>query len=142
MESFGVKDYKGKQKSGREIMNFYCHSTPGRLRIKTPIIKQNPVEIEKVREILQSLSGVDNFSINALTGSITINYSSCATDSESILSVLKEKGYYRISPAEEQEPLMETVVSKVGTTVGKALVGAFVQQAFEGSMLSFLALLV
>jgi copper chaperone CopZ len=123
-------------------MSYYCHSTPGRLRIKTPIIKQNPVEIEKVRGMLQALSGVDAFSINALTGSITINYSGGATDSESILSILKEKGYYRISPIEEQEHPFETVASKVGTTVGKAIVGAFVEKAFEGSMLSFLALLI
>ena len=123
-------------------MSYYCHSTPGRLRIKTPIIKQNPVEIEKVRGTLQALSGVDAVSINALTGSITINYSGSATDSESILSILKEKGYYRISPIEEQEHPVEDAVSKVGTTVGKVLVGAFVEKAFEGSMLSFLALLV
>ncbi len=123
-------------------MSFYCHSTPGRLRIKTPIIKQNPAEIEKVREILQSLSGVDALSINALTGSITINYTDDVIDSESILNILKEKGYYRISRIEEQEHPMQTAVSQVGATVGKALVGAFVQQAFEGSMLSFLALLV
>ncbi len=123
-------------------MSYYHHSTPGRLRIKTPIIKQNPVEIEKVRGMLQALSGVDAVSINALTGSITINYSGCATGSESILSILKEKGYYRISPIEEQEHPFETVASKVGTTVGKAIVGACVEKAFEGSMLSFLALLI
>jgi copper chaperone CopZ len=123
-------------------MSYYCHSTPGRLRIKTPVIKQNPVEVEKVRGMLQSLSGVDAVSINALTGSITINYSDCETDSESILRILEEKGYYRISSSEEQEHPIETAVSKVGTTVGKVLVGAFVEKAFEGSMLSFLALLV
>ncbi|MGO9019351.1 MAG: HMA2 domain-containing protein [Syntrophobacteraceae bacterium] len=123
-------------------MSYYCHSTPGRLRIKTPIVKQNPVEVEKVRGMLESLSGVDAVSINALTGSITINYSDCETDSESILSILEEKGYYRISSLEEQEHPIETAVSKVGTTVGKVLVGAFVEKAFEGSMLSFLALLV
>jgi copper chaperone CopZ len=123
-------------------MSYYCHSTPGRLRIKTPIIKQNPVEIEKVRGTLRALSGVNAVSINALTGSITINYSGGATDSESILSILKEKGYYRISPIEEQEHPIENAVAKVGTTVGKAIVGAFVEKAFEGSMLSFLALLI
>ncbi|MFZ0929676.1 MAG: HMA2 domain-containing protein [Syntrophobacteraceae bacterium] len=123
-------------------MSYYCHSTPGRLRIKTPIVKQNPVEVEKVRGMLESLSGVDAVSINALTGSITINYSDCETDSESILSILEEKGYFRISSLEEQEHPIETAVSKVGTTVGKVLVGAFVEKAFEGSMLSFLALLV
>ncbi len=123
-------------------MSYYCHSTPGRLRIKTPVIKQNPVEIEKVRGTLQALPGVDTLSINALTGSITINYSGGATDSESILSILKEKGYYRIPSIEEQEQPFETVASKVGTTVGKAIVGALVEKAFEGSMLSFLALLI
>jgi copper chaperone CopZ len=123
-------------------MSYYCHSTPGRLRIKTPIIKQNPVEIEKVSAMLEALSGVDAVSINALTGSITINYSGWATDSESILSILKEKGYYRISPTEEQEHPIETAVSKVGTAMGKAIVGAFVEKAFEGSMLSFLGLLI
>ena len=55
-------------------MGYYYHSTPGRLRIKTPIIKHNPSEIERVRGMLQTLSGVDAVSINALTGSITINY--------------------------------------------------------------------
>jgi len=123
-------------------MSYYCHTTPGRLRVKTPIIKQNPVEIEKVRAMLQALPGVDGVSINALTGSITINHSDRATDSESILSLLKEKGYYRISPIEEQEHPVEDAVSKVGTAMGKAIVGAFVEKAFEGSMLSFLALLI
>jgi len=72
-------------------MSYYCHTTPGRLRVKTPIIKQNPVEIEKVRAMLQALPGVDGVSINALTGSITINYSGWATDCESILSILKKR---------------------------------------------------
>ncbi len=123
-------------------MSYYCHNTPGRLRIKTPIVKQNPVEVEKVRGMLQALSGVDAVSINALTGSITINYSDSVTDSESILSILEEKGYYKILSSEEQEHPIETAVSKVGTTVGKVILGAFVEKAFEGSMLSFLALLV
>ncbi|MFZ0945196.1 MAG: HMA2 domain-containing protein [Syntrophobacteraceae bacterium] len=123
-------------------MSYYCHTTPGRLRVKTPIIKQNPVEIEKVRAMLQALPGVDAVSINALTGSIIINYSDWATDSESILSILKEKGYYEILPIEEQEHPIETAVSKVGTFMGKAIVGVFVEKAFEGSMFSLLALLI
>ena len=43
---------------------------------------------------------------------------------------------------QEQEHPMETAVSKVGATVGKMLVGAFVEKAFEDSMLSFLAFLI
>jgi len=33
-------------------------------------------------------------------------------------------------------------VSKVGTAMGKVIVGVFVEKAFEGSMLSLLALLI
>jgi hypothetical protein len=121
-------------------MSYYCHSTPGRLRIKTPLIKRNPAQIDKARRLLQSLRGIDSFDINPVTGSITITYVD-ATDPESILNVLREKGYFKVFQKEEQHPI-ETAVSKVGTTVGKVLVGAFVEKAFEGSMLSFLAFLV
>jgi hypothetical protein len=123
-------------------MSYYCHSTPGRLRIKTPIIKRNPAEIDKASRLLKSLPEIDAFDINAVTGSITINYSDCATDPESILNILREKGYVKVARTEKREQPLETAVSKVGTTVGKLLVGAFVEKALEGSMLSFLAFLV
>jgi len=128
-------------KNSEVKMGYYCHSTPGRLRIKTPTIKQNPDGIGRVREILEALPGVDAVSINALIGSIKVNYSNCLTDSGSILGVLEENGYYDGSQEEQEHPI-ETVVSKVGTTVGKAILGAAVERALEGSMLSFLAFLV
>lgn len=123
-------------------MSYYCHSTPGRLRIKTPIIKQNPVETEKVRALLQSLPGVGEVSVNALTGSVTISYSDCDTEAESILEILRDRGYYRFSTIEEPERPIEAAVSRVGTTLGKVILGAAVEKAFESSMLSFLTLLV
>jgi len=123
-------------------MSYYCHITPGRLRIKTPIIRQNPAEIEKVRQLLHSFPGIDSFSINDLTGSVTINYSSSQTDCKSILEVLEEKGYYKVARTEEKEDPIETVVSRVGPTLGRVILGAAVEKVFEGSMLSFLALLV
>jgi hypothetical protein len=123
-------------------MSYYCHITPGRLRIKTPIIKQNPAEIEKIRQLLHSFPGIDAVSINGLTGSVTINHSGCEANCESILKMLEEKGYYQSSQTEENEYPIETVVSRVGTTLGRVILGAAVEKVLEGSMLSFLALLV
>jgi hypothetical protein len=97
--------------------------------------------VDKARRLLQSLREIDAFDINPVTGSITITYSDCTADAESILDVLKESGYLQAFRKEEQHSI-EIAVSKIGTTVGKLLVGAFVEKAFEGSMLSFLALLV
>ncbi len=123
-------------------MNYYCHITPGRLRIKTPIIKQNPVEIAKVRDLLEPVRGVDALSINALTGSITVNYSSCLINAESILEILTQNGYYQISKAIQPEHAMEAAVSRAGAALGKLILGAAVEKALEGSMFSFLAFLV
>ncbi len=122
-------------------MSCYCHSTPGRLRIKTPLIKRNPAEVDRARRLLQSLREIDAFDINPVTGSITITYADPATDPESILNILREKGYFKVFQKEDQYPI-EAAVSKAGTTLGKVLVGAFVEKAFEGSMLSLLAFLV
>jgi copper chaperone CopZ len=123
-------------------MSYYCHSTPGRLRIKTPVIWRNPAEIAKAHRLLQSLPGVDAFDINPVTGSITINYTDWETGPEPILDALREKGYFKAPQNEEPDNRVETVVSKAGTAVGKAILGACVEKVFESSMLSFLALLV
>ncbi|MDA8308126.1 MAG: hypothetical protein M0Z81_15045 [Deltaproteobacteria bacterium] len=122
-------------------MSCYCHITPGRLRVKTPIIRQNADEAEKVRGILRAIPGIETVSVNGLTGSITVYHSGSATDSESILRVLKDNGYL-MEVSEGRDHPMESLVSGVGATLGKAVLGAVVGKAFEGSMLSFLAFLV
>lgn len=121
-------------------MSYYCHITPGRLRVKTPIIRQNAGEAEKVSGMLRSIPGIETVSVNALTGSITVLHSGSATDSESILDVLKDNGYFKDS--QEPDRPMEPMLSRLGATVGKVVLGAVVEKAFEGSMLSFLAFLV
>ena len=125
-------------------MSCYCHITPGRLRVKTPMIRQNPVEAEKVCGMLRSVPGVETVSVNGLTGSLTVFHSDSAADSESILSLLKEKGYFKASEERDhcEESRIDSIVSRIGATVGKVILGAVVEKAFEGSMLSFLAFLV
>jgi len=123
-------------------MSYYCHNTPVRLRVKTPIIKRNPVAIRKVSDILDCVSGIDSFSINDLTGSIIIRYNPSAVDSGSILNTLGEKGYYDPKKAEESNLFSEETLSKAGRLIGKALVGACVEKAFEGSVLGYLAIIL
>lgn len=123
-------------------MSYYCHNTPGRLRVKTPIIKRNPVAIRQVGDILDSVSGINSFSINDLTGSIIIKYNPSAVDSKSILNTLGEKGYYAPEKAEENNLLSDETLSKAGQLIGKALIGACVEKAFEGSVLAYLSIIL
>ena len=124
-------------------MSCCCHITPGRLRVKTPLIRQDALEAEKVRGVLGSIPGVQTVDVNDLTGSVTVRHSGSAADSESILGVLEKHGYFKApEEPEHHDRHVESLASRVGATVGKVILGAVVEKVFEGSMLSFLAYLV
>lgn len=55
-------------------MTYYLHETPGRLRVRTPILKQNPKENERVIAVLAKLEGITHVYTRPTTGSITIFY--------------------------------------------------------------------
>jgi len=123
-------------------MSYYCHNTPGRLRVKTPVLKRNPMEIRRLGDILDCVSGIDSFSINDVTGSIIIKYNPSAVDSKALLNTLGEKGYYDPAKAEESSPVPDEALLKAGRLIGKALVGACVESIFEGSVLSYLSVIL
>ena len=55
-------------------MTYYLHETPGRLRVRTPILKQNPVENRRAVNLLSKLRGITHITTRQTTGSITIHY--------------------------------------------------------------------
>ncbi|MGC9194541.1 MAG: HMA2 domain-containing protein [Syntrophobacteraceae bacterium] len=121
-------------------MDCYCHITPGRLRVKSPKIRQNEVQAQRIRAVLGAIPGIETVFVNIHTGSITIFHTGSATDAEKIVTVLKEQGYLTVPKTCDRS--MESVISRIGAAAGKVLVGAVVGKALEGSMLSFLAYLV
>ena len=55
-------------------MTYYLHETPGRLRVRTPILKRNIAEARRVSDTFTKIRGVQKVTINTTTGSITIRY--------------------------------------------------------------------
>ena len=123
-------------------MSYYVHNIPGRLRIKTPILKGDPETAEDVRKLLEAVVGVDSTAVRTLTGSVIVNYNSKTIDSRTILEILERKGYFDASKVVTKEDHMETAITKAGGIIGKALFGLFLEEAFEGSALSLLTVLI
>ncbi len=71
-------------------MSYYIHDIPGRLRVKTPVIKGNGNAAEEVQRILNVIEGIDSTSVNTTTGSVVINYNARAVQSEKIIDTLKD----------------------------------------------------
>lgn len=123
-------------------MSYYVHNVPGRLRVRTPIVKGDPETAEDIRKLLEAVVGVDSTAVRTLTGSVIINYNSKAIDSDTILDILMRRGYFDASKVQTRSDYVETAATKAGSIIGKALFGLFLEKAFEGSALSLLSVLI
>ncbi|MFW7379841.1 MAG: HMA2 domain-containing protein [Oligoflexus sp.] len=55
-------------------MDYFIHQSWGRIRIKTPALKNNHFKASLVKQIVFRLDGVRRVSNNVITGSMVINY--------------------------------------------------------------------
>ena len=123
-------------------MSYYLHVVPGRVRVKIPVIKGDERKAQEVENLLKGLRGIDSVSAYSLTGSVIVNYQRDALDSEVILNVLKQQGYFDDSKIVTSDQYIQNAVSKAGQSIGKVLFGLAIEKAFEGSGLSFLSALI
>ena len=123
-------------------MSYYIHNVPGRLRIKTPLIKKNQSIAEDVQNLLRPLIGISSTSVNLITGSIVINYDHKIITSKEIVNTLNYAGYFDLSKAITNDEYIKTAAASMGQVAVKTLFGTFIESALEGSALSFIAILV
>jgi hypothetical protein len=75
-------------------MSYYYHAIPGRLRIKTPLVKNNERQARHIEKFLSQIRGVVSIVTSTLTGSITINYNPKVTDQKILLEILQKRGIF------------------------------------------------
>ena len=121
---------------------YYIHDVPGRLRIKSPIIKRNKNIADELKRALSTINGIATIDINLITGSLLMNYNPKAVKPDDIVSLLQRKGYYDTSMAVTNDQYIHAAASKVGEAVGKAFFGASVERALAGSPLALIAVFI
>jgi copper chaperone CopZ len=122
-------------------VEYYIHTVPGRLRLKSPFFK-NVATHDDIKKMLASLSGIATTDFNAITGSIVVYYNPAQIKVNEIVNTFQRSGYYDPSKAITNDQYIQKATSKVGNIVSKAVFGAMAEKAFEGSALSFLAILL
>lgn len=123
-------------------MSYYIHNVPGRLRIKSPVIKNNKNIANELKKSLSTLYGVATVDINPITGSILINYNSKSVKHTDIVDILQRKGYFDASKAVNNDEYLHKAASKAGAIIGKSIFSTFTGMALEKTPLSFLAILI
>jgi hypothetical protein len=122
-------------------MNYYIHTTPGRLRLKNPLFKNRNTH-DHIKMLLSALIGIATIDINSTTGSLTIHYNASQINDKDIINTLQGAGYFDETKAISNDQYIQTAASKAGKVLGKAAFGVFVDRAFEGTALSLLGILL
>ncbi|WP_420267249.1 HMA2 domain-containing protein [Candidatus Magnetominusculus dajiuhuensis] len=91
---------------------FYIHNVPGRVRIKSDVLKRNPDAADEIRKAL-SIHGIVTVGINAITGSILIHYRCDITDCETIVCILENGGFFDRTRAIDNDEYFIKIASKV-----------------------------
>jgi copper chaperone CopZ len=123
-------------------MSYYFHHVQGRLRVKTPFIKRSSSAAQAIKKLLGEIQGIESAEINTITGSAVIHYEPKAVSSREILNILEEAGYFDLSKAVTNDQHLYAAAAQTGGILWKALAGVLIEQAFQGSALSFLAVLI
>ena len=123
-------------------MNYYLHNVPGRLRVKTPMVKRSRPSARYVEGLMKQLRGINSTVVNTTTGSVVVLYDQETISSGVILNTLENEGLFDSSKAGSCDEYINEAASKAGQVLGKILFGAFVEKAFEGSALSYVAVLI
>jgi copper chaperone CopZ len=121
---------------------FYIHNVPGRVRIRSDVIKKNLRAGYEVRMGLSTLMGVGTVHINLTTGSILIYYNPKVVKVADIIAVLERKGYFDRTKAISNDEYFRNGFSKAGETVLKTIIETFIGNVMGNTPLSFLMFLL
>ena len=94
-------------------MTYYIHDVPGRLRIRTPHVKNNEDTATKLENLLSQMAGVNNIDINLMTGSCLVKYDPSTASPTDIVTLFTEEGYFDPSRAVTNDEYINDAASKV-----------------------------
>jgi copper chaperone CopZ len=123
-------------------MSYYIHNVPGRLRIKSPIIKNNKNIADELKKSLSTMQGIATVDINPTTGSLLVNYNHKIVKHNDIVDLLQRKGYFDASKAVTNDEYLQKAAEKAGNIIGKSIFSTFTGMALEKTPFSFLTILI
>ena len=124
------------------MTGYYIHDICGRLRVKIPLIKRNPIAASDARHLLEQIRGTQSITVNPMTGSIVIHYDPKAINSQVLLKKLYEAGYIEPFKAMTRDQYIYTAVIKTGGIIWNALAIALLQRILKRSALSWITALI
>lgn len=111
----------------------HCHSIPGRLRVKIPLLKKNAPAAETFEKAVKRVSGVSSVSVNTVTGSAVMIYDYRATSADALFDAIGRAGYLTHGPVVSSDEYMRDAAAKAGGKIGKIILNVCLDHVFAGT---------
>ena len=93
-------------------MEYYIHQVRGRLRIRTPILHNNPKKIDEFIKNMKNINGMLSLKVNPLTGSALLLYDERKINCEQLIGILEKFGYFNLAKSTTSDELVEHISEK------------------------------
>lgn len=126
-------------------MSTYVHHVPGRLRIRSAVVKRNPEAAAFARQRLSAVAGVLSAEVSTVTGSVTLRYDPATISHHAIFAELRRAGYAHGSPAEEGPASPagpESVVNGYADVIAEKVAAFVVKKVLERSAVALIGALI
>jgi hypothetical protein len=124
--------------SRKQDMKSYLHQIPGRLRIKTPVLKRAPWMASDVLSLFSHVRGVTSCSVNTVTGSVVVNYRGDMISPQSILRLLDKEGFVDMRNVVSVNVNDNATYSRLSIEASKIILGLVLDRALAGTPFSLL----
>ncbi len=117
----------------------YLHQLPGRLRLRSDVLKQNPKLASQLLTAIGMMPGVRSVEVSIVTGSVLVHHDPLRVSSDQVLAALRGHGVVHDATAPA------TASSKgpsLPGTIGNAVLAAVLQQALERAVLGLVSILL
>jgi copper chaperone CopZ len=123
-------------------MTHYVHHVPGRLRVKTPMLKRQELRAREVKSYLQNIVGVLEVEISTVTGSAVIKYDPSQVNSMVLLNSVRDLGLVHPEHASRHHGGMTNAGSPLANTVANTFFNKLVETAIEKSAIALIAAVI
>jgi copper chaperone CopZ len=106
-----------------------AHHVPGRLRLRSSVIKGNVRRAGSVEGALRSLEGVYSVAANTLTGSVVIEYDAAVLAVPAIRDHLKAAGFEVTDALETPRPQLANAKPQLGERLVTSVVETIVERS-------------
>jgi len=104
-------------------MNYYIHDIPGRLRIESPVLKDNSANAQRFEAFVKSIPGVTSVEMKLDIGSAIMHYDTTRIDHTKLIELLEKSGYFDHLKAKTLDDRIKEGVEKVADVAIKGAVG-------------------